>query len=1340
MLRLLSCVGVSLALGATAGGEDWPTYRHDVSRTGTTAEELDATRLREAWVHRRPEAPRSAWPGPARWDAFAAIKNLPSMRNYDPCHHVVAVGNGVYFGSSTDDSVHRLNAHTGRVEWSFTADGPVRLAPTVDNGRVFFGSDDGAAYCVEASTGKLRWRHVVEPGERGLLNDGRVIATHPVRTGVVVRDGRAYFGASLLPWRESYLVAVDAETGEASGEGTFRHELDGHTLEGAMLATDTELILPQGRVAPVRFDRRTGESKGSLGGGGGVFAVITPDQHVLRQSGGRADRDGGLVGHARIAQYNRGHAILVSGRFGFVLDPDGVVGLDLEAGRELWRQRLDSPADLVLAGRTLFVGSRGRVTAFEGPSGRLQWEAEVPGTAHGLAVANGSLLVSTDAGTIHAFHEGPTPVPPPERAADATPESPVVQGVRARGLLGSWVFHRSAMRNADGTPVERRDFVDVTIADHAGGRHGRLVGPGRSIRVGDVEALECVGGTMVELATKRDGAPLPRRAFTAEAWVRIDETMPWGGIVGAVRDNGSDEQGWLLGLRNDRFCLGVRSTGAKSLTYLTTNQPIRVGDWAHVVGTYDGETMRLYVNGRIEATSDAQSGDLVYPESVHYVLAAYKDENEDYRLKGAIHEVRTYEIALRDRDVTALFRARAADFPEPTATPEERGNFLAFGPYLRFTGPRSAEVRWATDVPSTGVVEFLLDDERFRVASTEPTREHRVTVDGLRRNRVHQYRIVVEAYGQSRTTRTFECDTHFAYHDLSTTRVVPDPMRRAEVATIVERVPVERGFVVVLGDPEATLARELAIATDWNVVGVVEDADARRRERKQLVDEGLYGRRLTLTDGRSLPGRFANAVVLTEPDAANEATARELLQPGGRLVVGGEVRWTAPAIPGSGEWSHMYGRADNSSFGGESLANVGRTDDLEVQWIGRPGPRYQSDRQTRKPAPLAAGGRLYMQGLQRLITADQYNGTLLWSVEIPEMMRWNVPRDCANWCADDRRLYVAVLDELLILDGATGDLVRRLRAVGNEGPERTWDWGFVARSRDAIIGSSVRPGTSFTEWWAKENWYDQRDGERAAKVGSDRLFALDPETGRVHWQRTEGVVLNPTITLAESDEGSVLYFVESRNPAIVEAETRRLQSDELWTGLHVVGIDAATGEVRLDRPIAPMSGETAFYLVHAEGRLLLSSSSDNTFSLLCLDAGTGEQRWESRFPWQANHHGKHLARPAVSGQFVYLRPRVLELATGRVLDVTFPDGHQCGSYALTTNALIARAGDTMLWSVKDAAVTRWNRHRPDCWVSTIPAGGMLLSPEAGGGCSCGSWIETSIGWMPRVFRERKDER
>ncbi len=77
----------------------------------------------------------------------------------------------------------------------------------------------------------------------------------------------------------------------------------------------------------------------------------------------------------------------------------------------------------------------------------------------------------------------------------------------------------------------------------------------------------------------------------------------------------------------------------------------------------------------------------------------------------------------------------------------------------------------------------------------------------------------------------------------------------------------------------------------------------------------------------------------------------------------------------------------------------------------------------------------------------------------------------------------------------------------------------------------------------------------------------------------------------------------------------------------------------------------------------------------------------------------------------------------------------CGTYALTKHAAIYRAGSVSLWPLKGAKGTSsWSRLRPGCWLSTIPALGMVLSPEAGGGCKCGNWYETSVVFMPDAAR------
>ena len=87
--------------------DDWLTYRHDPTRSGVSSESLDFSRLQQAWSWQSPHPPASAWSGPAKWDAYAGIRGLQSMRNYDPVFSVIATADAVYFGSSVDDTVRR---------------------------------------------------------------------------------------------------------------------------------------------------------------------------------------------------------------------------------------------------------------------------------------------------------------------------------------------------------------------------------------------------------------------------------------------------------------------------------------------------------------------------------------------------------------------------------------------------------------------------------------------------------------------------------------------------------------------------------------------------------------------------------------------------------------------------------------------------------------------------------------------------------------------------------------------------------------------------------------------------------------------------------------------------------------------------------------------------------------------------------------------------------------------------------------------------------------------------------------------------------------------------------
>ena len=116
-------VGLIL-LGSAALAADWPTYRHDNARKGSTSESLAAP-LALDWVYVSVHPPRPAWPRPAvrpreGWEQRHRVI-------FDDAFQVAAVGELVYFGSSADNKVYALDAATGIERWSFFTGGPIRL-------------------------------------------------------------------------------------------------------------------------------------------------------------------------------------------------------------------------------------------------------------------------------------------------------------------------------------------------------------------------------------------------------------------------------------------------------------------------------------------------------------------------------------------------------------------------------------------------------------------------------------------------------------------------------------------------------------------------------------------------------------------------------------------------------------------------------------------------------------------------------------------------------------------------------------------------------------------------------------------------------------------------------------------------------------------------------------------------------------------------------------------------------------------------------------------------------------------------------------------------------------
>ncbi len=155
------------------------------------------------------------------------------------------------------------------------------------------------------------------------------------------------------------------------------------------------------------------------------------------------------------------------------------------------------------------------------------------------------------------------------------------------------------------------------------------------------------------------GAVLPRENLTVSMWVSVDQGEEWGGLLGAILDNGDLERGWLLGYRGKKFSFALSSTGARKLTYLISETDFVPGRWYHVAATYDGKTMRLYIDGELAGESIEQSGPILYPEATPFVLGTFRDSDENTPMKGRILEAQIDDTALSPAQIKAQFQKRA---------------------------------------------------------------------------------------------------------------------------------------------------------------------------------------------------------------------------------------------------------------------------------------------------------------------------------------------------------------------------------------------------------------------------------------------------------------------------------------------------------------------------------------------------------------------------------------------------------------------------------------------------------------------------------------------------------
>ena len=175
-------------------------------------------------------------------------------------------------------------------------------------------------------------------------------------------------------------------------------------------------------------------------------------------------------------------------------------------------------------------------------------------------------------------------------------------------------------------------------------------------------------------------------AITLDAWINPSAPGDSSGLVFVMLkgDNCcSDTQsyGFAWGtesmLQSIIFRLGNSTTNTE-----IRSDPIPLNEFTHVAGTYDGTTIRLYVNGVLDVSGTTTLGPLQITSNPLIIGSSLRNGTTQNFFQGLADEIEIFNRALSADEILALFNAgssgkckpqvRVSPTPRPRPTPAPR--------------------------------------------------------------------------------------------------------------------------------------------------------------------------------------------------------------------------------------------------------------------------------------------------------------------------------------------------------------------------------------------------------------------------------------------------------------------------------------------------------------------------------------------------------------------------------------------------------------------------------------------------------------------------------------------
>lgn len=559
-----------------------------------------------------------------------------------------------------------------------------------------------------------------------------------------------------------------------------------------------------------------------------------------------------------------------------------------------------------------------------------------------------------------------------------------------------------------------------------------------------------------------------------------------------------------------------------------------------------------------------------------------------------------------------------------------------------------------------------------------------------------------------------------------------DPIIVEAAKEIIRKSAVTSGYCLDLGSDDGALAYEISKRSDLYICGIESDPEKVALARRKLAAAGVYGDRVVIHQGEFdkplYPKYFADLLVSSRAlkEGAGFLNAKEsfrLQRPYGGLAVLGKTgqlkKESRGALKGAGEWTHQYSNAANTGASKDEVIKG----PLSMLWF-RDVDLEMPSRHGRGPAPLFYEGRLIVEGIDELRAVSAYNGQVLWSYSLPKILSvfdaehlMGTSGTGSNFCISDGSVYLRKADHCLRIDAATGKkLAEFIAPKTHQDSNSKQIWGHIACEDNLLFGSVAN--TEFVVGFR----YGKSD-MKTQFTQSKSLFAMDAKSGELKWQfEAKNLIKHNTIAIGDGR----VYFID-RPASEKDAMDKRRGAKSTLS--HATGIlyclDAHSGKViwksndNVWGTVLALSVEhDALVMAYQPGDFKLPTELGDQIEV--YQASTGEKLWSAKGL-------KYKTRPMIIDSKLYVQSGAWDLLSGIEHPFDFKRSYGCGQLTGSPNMMLFRSGTLGYYDLTGSyELSSYGGIRPGCWINAIPAGGLVLMPDATASCTCSylnrSWI------------------